>query len=262
MLNRDPAPVEVFNDLDSNLVNFFKVLRERPEELQRALELTPYSREEFELACGTDLFDEDLDELERARLFFVRVQQSQASVGANPSSYDYGYDVKQSRRNRANCISHTQNKISSISDIAERFHRVQIESKSFVDVFQRYDSEETLFYCDPPYPESVADTSVRGDGTYISHMSEQDHSEFLEVLAELDGVVAISGFTNDLYVKKISTFDDDWSVSFADKKTTTTNVDGSVSSKEKQEVLWTNYDPSELCDTDAPTPTASQATLD
>jgi hypothetical protein len=70
-----PSPTEILNDLDGQVVNFFTVLRDRPGELARALQRTPYARAEYEqLAASYD--DPNLDELERARRWFVRVNQS------------------------------------------------------------------------------------------------------------------------------------------------------------------------------------------
>ena len=73
LLNRPPAGVETYNDLDGEVVNFFKVLRDEPEDLQRAMALTPFSREEFALACK---LDDSLPPLERARRFYMRSRAS------------------------------------------------------------------------------------------------------------------------------------------------------------------------------------------
>jgi site-specific DNA-adenine methylase len=76
-----PAVHEVVNDLDGNVVCFFRVLRDRPEELARACCLTPYARDEFRAAL---LSGDDLDELERARRFFVRLTQGFGKVSGHP----------------------------------------------------------------------------------------------------------------------------------------------------------------------------------
>lgn len=72
LLNRNPSPVETYNDLDGEVVNFFSVLRSNPEELIRQITFTPFSREEFSKACE---IDPSLPDLERARRFYVRARQ-------------------------------------------------------------------------------------------------------------------------------------------------------------------------------------------
>ncbi|MEO6188223.1 MAG: DNA adenine methylase, partial [Ginsengibacter sp.] len=69
LLNRAPSPVETYNDIDGEVVNFFKVLRQEKEKLIEQIALTPFSREEFAIACG---LDPDLSQLERARRFYIR----------------------------------------------------------------------------------------------------------------------------------------------------------------------------------------------
>ncbi len=73
LLNREPAPVETYNDLDGDVVNFFKVLRQQKESLLEAIGLTPFSREEFEIAISET--SDNITDLERARRFFIRARQ-------------------------------------------------------------------------------------------------------------------------------------------------------------------------------------------
>ena len=82
LLNRTPSPVETYNDLDGEVVNFFRVLRECPEELIRQIALTPFSREEFALACE---FDPSLSDMERARRFYVRARQVRTGLAQTAS---------------------------------------------------------------------------------------------------------------------------------------------------------------------------------
>ncbi len=75
LLNREPSPVETYNDIDSEVVNFFRVLRDHQEELIYAIGMTPFSREEFNVAIFHDQQNEQIGEIERARRFFVRARQ-------------------------------------------------------------------------------------------------------------------------------------------------------------------------------------------
>src|SRR6266481_1015463 len=72
LINRAPSAIETYNDLDGEVANFFRVLREQGEELTRQIGLTPFSREEFAIACK---LDPDANQLERARRFYVRARQ-------------------------------------------------------------------------------------------------------------------------------------------------------------------------------------------
>ncbi len=81
LLNRPPAPVETYNDLDGEVGNFFQVLRESLEELMRVLALTAFSREEFHRAIHASGNGSDCpDSLERARLFYVRARQARTGM--------------------------------------------------------------------------------------------------------------------------------------------------------------------------------------
>src|SRR5437588_9825524 len=73
LINREPSPVETYNDIDGDLVTFFRVLREQKDVLIEAIGLTPFSREEFELAISSPR--EGISDLERARRFYVRARQ-------------------------------------------------------------------------------------------------------------------------------------------------------------------------------------------
>ncbi|XQQ06065.1 MAG: DNA adenine methylase [Leptolyngbya sp. IPPAS B-1204] len=75
LLNRKPAPVETYNDLDGEVVNFFRVLRDSQEELIRAIGLTPFAREELRIAAEEPI--EGLTELERARRFLFERDRSE-----------------------------------------------------------------------------------------------------------------------------------------------------------------------------------------
>src|SRR5215207_1505277 len=83
LINREPSPVETYNDLDSDLVTFFRVLRDQSDALIQAIGLTPFSREEFELAIQKP--DTELSDLERARRFFVRARQVRTGLAQTAS---------------------------------------------------------------------------------------------------------------------------------------------------------------------------------
>src|SRR5690606_16389589 len=102
LLNKPPSPVEVYNDIDSNLVTIFRVLRDHPDELRRALELTPYSREEY-VRCLGPLYG--LDYVEKARRLIVRYRQTFRGIGQKATPGQWGYSVTQSARGMASEVS-------------------------------------------------------------------------------------------------------------------------------------------------------------
>ncbi|WP_082908948.1 DNA adenine methylase [Chloroflexus islandicus] len=192
LLNRDPAPVETYNDIDGDVVNFFRVLRDHYEELTRAIALTPFSREEFYLAIYGD--DHDLSDLERARRFFVRARQARTGLAQTATLGRWANCKQTSRAGMSGVVSRWLGSIEGLADIAERLLRVQIENRPAIDVIQLYDDPDTLFYCDPPYVHAS-----RGDNNaYSFEMDEQAHRELARVLHQCRGKVAISGYRCEL----------------------------------------------------------------
>lgn len=226
ILNREPSPVETFNDLDSDITNFFKVLREHKEELIEKIGLTPFSREEFELTSASE---ENLDEVEKARRFFIRARQVRTGLAQKASSGRWAHCVLTSRAGMSGAVSRWLGSVEGLSEIAQRLLRIQIEHRPAIEVIKRYDSDETLFYCDPPYPhESRADSRA-----YKFEMSDEDHEYLSDLLHTIKGHVAISGYECDL----MNTLYGDWNIHYNKMKKINS------SKAEKREVLWTNYIP-------------------
>lgn len=192
LLNRDPSPVETYNDLDGEVVNFFGVLREHTEELTRAIGLTPFSLEEFASAVSES--PEQLSELERARRFFVRARQVRTGLAQTASVGRWAHCRLTSRAGMSGAVSRWLGSIEGLPAIAERLLRVQMENRPAIEVIERYDSEGTLFYCDPPYPHET-----RGDSrAYEFEMTSEEHIELGRVLRRVKGQVAISSYRCDL----------------------------------------------------------------
>jgi len=147
LLNRAPSPVETYNDLDGEVVNFFRVLREQKEALTEAIGLTPFSREEFGIAC---LLEPDLSPLERARRFYVRARQVRTGLAQTASIGRWANCKDTSRAGMSGVVSRWLGGVEALPEIAERLLRVQIENRPAVDVIRLYDSPQTLFYCLAP----------------------------------------------------------------------------------------------------------------
>ncbi|HEU5227940.1 MAG TPA: DNA adenine methylase [Ktedonobacteraceae bacterium] len=226
LLNRAPSSIETYNDLDSEVVTFFRVLREQKEALIQAIGLTPFSREEFELAISPQT--ESISDLERARRFFVRARQVRSGLAQTASSGRWANCLLTSRAGMGGAVSRWLGSVEGLSEIVQRLLRVQIENSPAIDVINRYDSEETLFYCDPPYPHDS-----RGDNNaYAYEMTDEQHQELAEALHRVKGKVAISGYHGNLMDKLYA----NWQCFQAVPKNCHT------SKGERTEVLWVNYE--------------------
>jgi DNA adenine methylase len=188
---KKPSKLEVYNDINSDLVNFFRVLRDENKfkEFYKRVCLIPYSREEFYF-CRDTYTDSSLDEIEKAVRFFVAVRQS---FSGNISSWSYSRSF--SRRGMSMVVSAYLNCIETLPEVHERLMRVQIEHDDFRNILKRYDTRDTFFYCDPPYvPET------RRDDKYYKHeMTLEDHKELVEILLNLKGKVMLSGYDHEVY---------------------------------------------------------------
>lgn len=193
LLNKPPSPVEVYNDIDSNVVTIFRVLRDYPDELRRALELTPYSREEY-VRCLGPL--DGLDDVEKARRLIVRYRQIMGGLGQTATPGRWGYVVTTSSRGMASVVSGWLSTIDTVLPaVVERFRRVQIENLPWQEIIQRYDTPETLFYCDPPYLLSTRNGHVG----YEYEMTVEEHRELAEALNSVKGHVVLSGYASPEY---------------------------------------------------------------
>jgi len=225
LLNREPSPVETYNDIDGEVVNFFRMLRDQTDELIKAIALTPFSREEFAIAISEPT--DGLSDFERSRRFFVRARQVRTGLAQTASIGRWANCKGTSRAGMAGAVSRWLGSIEGLPEIAERLLRVQIENRPAIEVIRLYDSKDTLFYCDPPYPHEI-----RGDiKSYKYEMIEKDHIELARVLRNVKGKVAISGYRCDL----MNELYESWRCVEAPEKNC-----HSVK-KPRKEALWMNY---------------------
>jgi DNA adenine methylase len=226
LINRPPAPAETYNDLDSEVVNFFECLRDHADDIIRAISLTPFSREELMKACTSEL---GLTKIERARRFFTRARQTRTGLAQTSSEGRWAHCVLTSRAGMAGAVSRWLGSVEGLPQIVQRLQRVQIENAPATEVVRRYDSPETLFYCDPPYPHEA-----RGDSkAYGFEMTDGEHEELAECLHSAKGAVAVSGYRCQLMERLYG----DWIR--VDANTRLCNS----SKGERMESVWVNYDP-------------------
>lgn len=148
---KPPSPVEVYNDIDSDLVNLFRVLRDTDkfDRFYRLAALTPYSREEYYFC--RDTYEQVEDDVERAYRFFVVARMSFS--GDRKGGWKLSVTADKGRM--AGTCSGWLSTIEGLPQVAARLMRVQVEHYDFRLIFKIYDTPDTLFYCDPPYlPET------------------------------------------------------------------------------------------------------------
>lgn len=225
LINRDPSPVETYNDIDGEIVNFFCVLRDQKEELIEAIGLTPFSREEFFESLENDR--KYLSSLERARRFFIRARQVRTGLAQTASLGRWANCKNTSRAGMAGAVSRWLGSVEGLPEIANRLLRVQIENRPALEVIELYDSKETLFYCDPPYPHE----SRRDSKAYGYEMNDSDHCDLANVLNNINGKAAVSGYRCELM--------DELYKGWHCVEAPTKNCHSSK--KPRTEALWMNY---------------------
>lgn len=189
---KPPSPVEVYNDIDGELVNFFRVLRD-PKKFKRFYRLvclTPYSRAEYYHCRQT--WQQCKDEVERAYRWFVVNWMGFGTKGAKET---WRYSVIGSKRNMSASVSAWLSCIERLPDCHARLARVQIDNRDFRDILRIYDTPETLFYCDPPY---VSDTYV-ASREYAYTMTLDDHRDLVDLLLRIKGMALLSGYRHPIY---------------------------------------------------------------
>ena len=226
ILNRQPANIETYNDIDGNLVNFFRVLRSDGHRLAELLSMTPWSREEYLMS----LIDEpDLSDLERARRFFVRAKMTFAGTSQNSTLGQWASARTKSSRGMSGLTSKWADAVDRLREISLRILRIQIENRPAVGMITKYDHPDALFYCDPPYVHE----SRKATDVYGFEMTDDDHRELVDTLLNIKGRFALSGYACPLYDELLGDcyrFD-------GPEKTQFTSDDKRV------ETVWTNYQP-------------------
>jgi len=182
--NKEPSYIETINDIDGNIVNLFTVCREYPKELSAAINLTPFSRDEFE-RC----YDQSSDQIEQARRTLVRFHQSFGTCNASCNSWR---NVQ--KHSGPRCATMWNYLPDLIVDCCQRLKNAQIEHYDALELIKRYDDENTLIYIDPPYLQEL-----RKKNMYKYEYSLEQHKELLKVIKQSKSMIVISGYDNELY---------------------------------------------------------------
>jgi DNA adenine methylase len=224
-LNKTPSKMDTFNDLDCNVVNFFKVLRDTPDEFIRVLSLTPVSRQEYLSAWPLD--EKEISPVEKARRFFVRCRMSFQGSGLVKST-GFNACIATSQQSVSKNVAKYYNSIDKLPEVIERLQMIQIENLCYTDLLQKYDREETFFYVDPPY-----ELRMRNYKKWYNHeFTDQDHVLLSEKLLKIKGKAMISGYESPLYMELYK----NWN--FIPLKERKHSMKGS---KAWKECVWINY---------------------
>jgi len=217
LLQKPRSAMEVYNDLDDEIVNFFRVLRCRnnARQLIEQLNLTPYARAEFQSAClPTE------DPVERARRTAIRAMMGFGSAGATKGTT--GMSMHPNRLNGWRNYPH------KLHGVIERLHGVLIENRPALDIIRHYDSLDTLYFVDPPYLSSTRNLS---GACYRHEMTDDEHVELLRCLCQVTGMVMLCTYSNALYDQHLP----GWI-----SKTYSVNIAGQRGSGQRVEQIWFN----------------------
>lgn len=202
LLQKPRAYAEVYNDLDDDIANFFRVLRD-PVLAARLLEqlaLTPYARAEFELAYE----DEDRpDAVERARRTAVRASMGFGSAGATKGVTGFRVDTARAYSTAQHLWARYPDQLAAV---IERLQGVLVENRPATEVMRQHDTADTLHFVDPPYVLATRVLQGGSKGYYRHEMTDEQHLELLSTLKDLQGMVVLSGYPSDLYEQELSSW--------------------------------------------------------
>ncbi len=225
-LAKKPAPIEIINDINGEIVNFFRQLQRNGEELQRLVYFTPYARAEFDLARKPET---GLSDIERARRFLVAAMMSiNGTFGKDAGGFSFSNSY--SRNGMEARVSRWYQMPGRLQQVAERLRNVRIEQKEGLALFKEFRNRPgTLVYLDPPY------FAKRTRGYDFDENSREFHEKLLKSVNGAKCMVFISGYQNELY-DDILTPRNGWGKEII--KATTKGNNGK--SFERTEVLWFN----------------------
>ncbi len=187
--NKPKSRLETINDIDGEIVNFFKVCRSRPEELGRAISLTPWARDELK-DCKRVV---TTDEIERARITAVSCFMA---FGSRRVSNTWRYSSGAQKNAGPDNAKLWNNLPTIVFEVAERLKEAQIENKPAIELIRKFDGPKVLIYLDPPYVKSTR--TLNGD-QYSHEMNDFDHEDLLKSVVDHSGKIMLSGYDNELY---------------------------------------------------------------
>lgn len=227
-INYKSKCIRTANEINNDITNFFEVLRNKEADLTRLLLLTPCSISEFD-----NCWEKSDNNIEQARRFYVRVRQSFFGLGAQRQNKGWHMAKTHSNANGGETVSKWNNAIAKLYEVAEVIRgNFQITNFDYLQCIDKIDFPGAFFYCDPPYPKATRASF----NDYKFEFSNDDHIKLSEKLHSIQGLAMVSSYNSDLYNELYS----DWrKVEFPVKK-------NNIRSSEVKEVIWMNYEVSEI----------------
>lgn len=231
LFEKNPEGIsESVNDINSNLINFWRVLQKKTafEEFKRLCEATPFSETEFNDAKS--YIDETTYKTARclhAWKYFITNRQSRQAMNKN-----YATPTKRTRRGMNEHVAAWLTAVDKLTDIHSRLRRVELRSIDFESFIKTYDHKDMVCYADPPYLEETRSLK----NAYDFEMSINDHKRLLKILAKIKGKFILSGYPSSLYNQFAGKYNWEYTVIEIDNK-----ASSSKTKEIKHECLWYNY---------------------
>jgi DNA adenine methylase len=221
LLAKRPSPMETVNDLDGDLMTFWRVLRDRPQDLVRVCELTPHSRAEL-----TAAWEPTHDELELARRVWIRLGQGRGGMMRRTGWRHYVAPAGSTLSMPGYLEAYRERLLPA----AERLRGVSLESLPALALIGKYGAQrDCLLYVDPPYMGSVRTDSNSRYG--VEMRGEEEHRELAAALGDCAATVVLSGYASPLYAELY----EGWR-----RYETATMTGNAAADKARTEVLWSN----------------------
>lgn len=218
LLAKPQSKIETVNDINQDLMTFWRVLRDQPEQLEHACALTPHSRTEYLNARDTDV----TDDIEKARRVWVQLTQGRGSRLGTKTGWRFVHGT-----NRMALSRYLDGYLDRIAPAAQRLKEVCLENRDARTLIAAYQRPGALFYVDPPY---LMDT--RHGEQYAHEFGDLDqHQELLDLLIATPAKVAISGYDHPMYADRLNGWER--------REFSATAMTGA----RRTEVLWMNYEP-------------------
>lgn len=213
LFNKPPSKIETVNDLDGQVVNLFRVIRDRPKELAEKIRWTPYSRQEY-----YESYEPTGDEIEDARRFLIRCWMARGAKTSDRTGWRHIIDT-----NGPSVTKSWAEVPEKILVVTERLRYVQIDQQPALQLIERHRRPDLLIYADPPYI-----LATRNNRMYRHEMNDDDHLELIDALDANPGPVLLSGYAHPLY---------DELLQYWRRETKVVQAEGG---KRRTEVLWIN----------------------
>ena len=219
--HKEPSKTELINDLDNEVYNLFKVIRDYPLKLSKSILLTPYSEKEYKESYNRKNIE--CDDIENARLFLIRSNMARGGMQAYSSSWKHTGIVRAIKNSN---MGTTWSKLPDyILNAAERLKDAEIFNRDGMSIIEKYQDPEVFIFIDTPYLGDLRRQKYYNCEMYYT----EDHINFLEVVSKCKSKMLICGYDSELYNKYL--------VGWNKKQ-----IDATAEIGKKIETFWYNYE--------------------